>query len=676
MTQMDFKVIKNAVAKQFDRMTKHQMFRTSVSKDDLWTTYLGAFPDGTNPIYKERTEHDCQCCKQFIRAVGDAVAIIDGRIESIWDINIPSEPGYQAVANAMSSLVKSFPIDDMFYHYETTAGTDKSHFDTGVSVGTFLHFFVNIPAKFVLSSDKIATELGKLRSAKDVFTRALEEITQDSIDTVLELIAQNSIYRGAEQKYAVTEFSKYKTAYAKKTASAARVLYVWDLVKTVPGSVTGIRNSAVGTLLVDLSGDRDLVSAVASYEEKMAPANYKRPTALVTKAMIEKARVKIAELGLNSALERRYATLSDITINNVLYADRTSRSVMDGDVFDDLAASVKSSTKEFDKVEEVTIEKFLSDIMPRAESIEIMMGNEHQNNLVSLIAPVDPTANNMFKWDNKFSWSYNGEFADSIKERVKAAGGNVTGELCCRLAWDYEDDLDFHMHEPAGGHIYFSNRRSKSPSGGMLDVDANGIDGIRKDPCENIYYDRISTMREGEYTLSVNNWSRRSAGTGFEVEIDLLGTVYNFAHEGVLGTGKTMDVAKFKYSKKDGLKLVTDLKGSKSVKQIWNVSTNTFQKVSVIMNSPNYWDDLTVGNKHYFFMLEGCLNDGKARGFFNEFLKPELDEHRKVIEMVGAKMKTEESDKQLSGLGFSSTQRNSVLCRVKGNFSRVIKICF
>ena len=75
-------------------------------------------------------------------------------------------------------------------------------------------------------------------------------------------------------------------------------------------------------------------------------------------------------------------------------------------------------------------------------------------------------------------------------------------------------------------------------------------------------------------------------------------------------------------------------------------------------------------------MLDGCLNDGKARGFFNEFLVDELTQHRKVIEMVGSKMKTDHSERQLSGLGFSSTQRNSLLCRVKGSFSRVIKIIF
>ena len=75
-------------------------------------------------------------------------------------------------------------------------------------------------------------------------------------------------------------------------------------------------------------------------------------------------------------------------------------------------------------------------------------------------------------------------------------------------------------------------------------------------------------------------------------------------------------------------------------------------------------------------MLEDCINDGKARGFFNEFLTAELDQHRKVFEIVGSKMKAEDSPNQMSGLGFSSTQRNSVMCRVKGNFTRTIKITF
>lgn len=109
---MNFITFKTAVAAQFERLSKHQIFRVNVSKDDLWSTYLASFPEGTNPLFRERTEHDCTCCKQFIRAVGDCVAVIDGQLESIWDVLLPSEPGYQAVAAALSGLVHSASIQE------------------------------------------------------------------------------------------------------------------------------------------------------------------------------------------------------------------------------------------------------------------------------------------------------------------------------------------------------------------------------------------------------------------------------------------------------------------------------------------------------------------------------------------------------------------------------------
>ena len=324
----------------------------------------------------------------------------------------------------------------------------------------------------------------------------------------------------------------------------------------------------------------------------------------------------------------------------------------------------------------MAIEKFLADVLPRVESVEIMVENRHTSNLVSLIAPDDPTAGEMFKWSNRFSWSYNGEMADSIKERVKAAGGSVVGDLCCRLAWNYTDDLDFHMNEPGGGHIWYVTKRHKSPNGGTLDWDAHGGDGQRKDPAENIYYEKRSTMREGLYQLSVNNYHRRSDGRGFEVEIEFDGQVHHIVHDKVLRIGDTTIVAKIQYSHKSGFQIIESLPSSQTSREVWGLSTQTFHPVNVLMLSPNYWDDRSVGNKHYFFMIDGCRNDGSARGFFNEFLKADLDKHRKVLEMVGSKVKVDNSDHQLSGLGFSSTMRNSVVCRVKGSFTRMLKVTF
>src|ERR1700757_626357 len=701
---MEFIHFKTAVAKQFERLQKHDCFRVDIptipelvapgigvqdaisGKDQLWSVYLGAFPVGTNEVYRERTEHDCSCCKQFIRAIGDMVAIIDGKVETIWDVKVDKEPGYQVVADALSAFVKKHAIVDEFLHYENTAGTHMNFEQTTEGVKTWNHFFVNIAPKFVKPNADIATLLNGSRTRRQVFVRALEEITDEAVNTALDLIRQNSLYRGAEKKAALEGFIKAGQEYYALAADQ-RSLWAWEKIKTIHPAVAHIRNDAIGTLLIDLSADVDLDVAVKKWETVMAPANYQRPTAIVTKAMIEKAKTTLDGLGLTSALERRYATLSDISINDIIFADNNAKKVINGSVFDDMLAqtSAKVNAKALDKVEEMHIDKFLSDVVPRATTLEVLLENQHAGNFVSLIAPVDPTANSLFKWNNKFSWDYAGGVADSVKERVKAAGGNVTGDLCCRLSWFNYDDLDFHMLEPDGHHIQFVNKGRVSACGGMLDVDMNmgggGPGRGTREPVENIFYASRAKMKEGQYSLYVNNYAQmEKVDVGFQVDIDYLGTVTSFRYEQAVKNKENVGVATFKYTHARGIEFLRTLPSSATsqpVRTIWSLPTQTFHKVNVLCLSPNHWEgERKEGNKHYFFVLQGAINDGVARGFFNEFLKPELIEHRKVFEMVGAKMKLNPDNEQLSGLGFSSTQRGRVIVRVGGSFTRTLKVTF
>ena len=207
----DFKIFKQKVQEQFLLMTTlgEKLFLTDVPKDTLWDTYLDSFPEGTNNIYKERREYDCNTCKQFIRPYANVVAIVNNKLVSIWDIQVP-EP-FQSVANAMSALVKASAVRDLFVSKFAKLGTDKNHQDDNGNIITWEHFYFELPKnKVYRGHDSVEAEQGRYRSSKEVFARALKEISKDAIITVLELINQNSLYRGEEYKHAVVQLQQLK----------------------------------------------------------------------------------------------------------------------------------------------------------------------------------------------------------------------------------------------------------------------------------------------------------------------------------------------------------------------------------------------------------------------------------------------------------------------------------
>ena len=125
-----------------------------------------------------------------------------------------------------------------------------------------------------------------------------------------------------------------------------------------------------------------------------------------------------------------------------------------------------------------------------------------------------------------------------------------------------------------------------------------------------------------------------------------------------------------------GVEIIESIGHTAQSKEFWGVKTQAFIPVSMVMNSPNHWDDNATGNKHLFFMLKGAKNPGDTRGFYNEYLRNELNEHKKVFEHLAGKMKAKYTDDQLSGIGFSDTKRDELLVKVTGQFTRTLKVKF
>ncbi len=680
---MSFVTMRDSLIAHFNQITKdaNNVFVVNVDKDEMWNLYLDSFPKGTNEVYRKRREHDCSCCRNFIKAIGNVVVIKNSKITTIWDFNT-EDPVYQPSIDALNAFIESKTVTDVFLSKFNRIGSEHTFekLEDG-SIKTWEHFYLQLPGRFVNNSYKSIPDLqGDFRDTKNVFKRSLDEITEDSVLTVLELISSNSLYRGEEWKPVLEKFLQYKCKYMT-LSEADKDNYAWENSAAAGNVIGRIRNHSIGTLLVNISEDMDLDLAVRKYEQIVAPSSYKRPKAIFTKKMLDDAKNTIEELGYMDSLARRYATLDDITVNNILFSNKDSAKRISGaSVFDEMEKEVAVNPKKFNKVEEVPIEKFISDVLPAARELEVLFENKHSSNLVSLIAPVNKDSKTMFKWNNNFGWSYAGNITDSqIRENVKSAGGKIDGVLRFSIQWNEcgtdNYDLDAHCIEPNNHEICFGTDKKpgRSSMGGQLDVDIIKPHG--KVAVENITWGNLSKMADGVYRFMVNQYSG-AVKKGFRAEIEFDGQIYSFDYNKPMRSGETVRVADV--TLKDGVFTIKEyITSSMSAKSIWGVTTNQFVPVSVICYSPNYWDEQNgIGNKHYFFMLKDCINDEAPNGFFNEYLKQELVQHKRVFEALGSKMRVEPSDDQLSGLGFSSTKRNELIVKVKGNTERVMKIKF
>lgn len=680
---MTFIKMRDKMLEHFKQMTDEvtALYYVEADKEKLWELYLESIPVDKNPIFRKRREYDCSCCRSFIKSVGGIVTIKDNKMISIWDFDVDDDT-FTASIKALREYVHSLPVAGTYVTKELRKGIKANRELTDGVLSTYDHFYIDIPDKFKNKTRKSNEELkGEFEATRNVFKRSLDEITDEAANIVLELISQGSLYRGEEHKRTIEAFLKYKSEY-KDLNSDEKELFAWSKSHEAGMTVGRIRNHSIGTLLVDISNGIGLEEAVRKYEAMVAPSNYKRPKAIFTKRMLDDAKQTLSDMGYIDSLKRRFATLDDISINNILFSNRDAAKRISGeDVFEELSAETTINPKKFAKVEEVPIDSFINDILPTAKEIEMLLENRHTQNMVSLIAPQVSDSKSMFKWGNNFCWAYTGNIADSMKERVKSFGGNVTGDLRFSIQWNENGkdnvDLDAHCTTPVS-HIYYAHKNDMATNG-CLDVDIRvpdkEIEGTNKTAVENITWSDRNRMPDGTYLMFVEQFN----GTlrhGFRAEIEFDSETYSFDYSDILSVGNRVTVAEIivKNGKFNIRSKLPETHGVSS-RTAWGINTNQFVPVSVVMYSPNYWDNQnSIGNKHYFFMLNGCANPETPNGFFNEYLNNELDKHKHVMEALGEKLAVASADDQLSGVGFSSTKHDSIIVKVKGAFERVIKV--
>ncbi|HRC57923.1 MAG TPA: hypothetical protein PKU97_18475, partial [Kofleriaceae bacterium] len=364
----DFPTFTKLVASAFQAMAKTaQVFVTGVDGDALYQSYLASFPAGTDPMFAKSTEHDCSCCKQFLRRAGSVVTVdARGAIRTVWDEAAAKAPyPYNEVAAALRREVLAADIADLYRVRAKETGfgaaVTRSLNKTSGKVITWDHLHTGpIPTSLQAESPEAAQ--GDYRTTVQVFVRGLTELTPSAVETVISLVEAKSLYRGEEHKQALQQFHTAQQTFLAKPEGRERNVFAWT---NAHGPASRFRNTVIGTLVQDLSEGRDLEASVQSFESKVAPQNYKRTSALITPRMVQEAMATIETLGLEAALERRFAVIGDISVNDVKWVDNSTKPLMKGGLGDALmqhaaAASPRSPQEDDKRAEPIGLDEFVA----------------------------------------------------------------------------------------------------------------------------------------------------------------------------------------------------------------------------------------------------------------------------------------------------------------------------
>jgi hypothetical protein len=694
---------------QFDKMCQTgKLFRVALTGQQVWDLYLASFED--DPMFRdpESSTHNCNLCNNFIRRYGNVVAITeDYKIATIFDVEMSDE--FTPVVKALSKALSEAPVAEVFFEtfnelnslpYESCSKSN-SVFQLGMAknvkrytkeeaekfgvvkandVITFEHMHLFIPASFVdMSGKSVESIMADFRQAKDVFQRAMETISLDTLLLVKDLIIQGSLLDGQTHLYKIDQIIPLKKEYDDLSAS---VRDSWCWIKSYNLPFAKFRNELIGVLCSELSEGKEINTACQAWNKRVDPVNYMKTTAPITKKQIDEAKKFVEDNGYVESFDRRFASLQDIKVSEILHSNVGKDAIKSVSIFDGVkSTSSRHKRNEFDGVEEVTIEKFMKDILPSCTNIEVFLRNVHEGNMVSLTTANDPESKPIFKWDNNYSWTFNGNLAgkSQIKEAVKSQGGRVDGVLRFSIMWAEDNldnsDLDAHCVEPDRHEIYYGDRTSYN-TGGNLDIDITQPQEHKKrsgkEVVENITYPNLKKMKNGTYRFFVRQLSGRNS-QGFKAEIEFNGEIFYYDYpRPVQG-----DIYVAVVTLKDGEFTINhELPETAGNKEIYGLETNQFHKVNLVCLSPNHWGENNTGNKHYMFMLDDCKAPHPIRSFHNENLNADLAAHRKVMEVLGTTNMITPSDKQLSGLGFNATVRDEVILKLSGTHKRTIKVKF
>lgn len=399
---------------------------------DLWEVYLQAF---NNP--SERQHYNCHACRNFISHYGDLVTInANGETKSaLWHIHSqlshPRQDDYKLAIKAMCEVVERANVTGVFYSKDSVLGIPQT--------GIWSHLSVKNPNIF---SSRILSPFQAMAEKKEDYaniSRFLPQFSLENLETVVEILQSDALSRSEKVYHHAKWLFDLKSSTSNTKNTKLKKNLIWKAIASAPPGFAHPSTSMLSTLLDDIKASLPFTVIKSRFEEKMHPLKYRRPTASVSSSQIDEAEKLVEKLGVASAFNRRFATLSDIqTIWSQPQEEEKEES-------QGLFSSLKeknTSSPPIVQAGKITWIKFRDKVLPLAKKIEINIPS-FLGEFIIFTTAVDPDAPLIFQWDNPVS-TYNWFGGSSPSQHGLSPGwANIIG-VCYRPPfWNGRNPTNF-----------------------------------------------------------------------------------------------------------------------------------------------------------------------------------------------------------------------------------------
>lgn len=378
--------------------------RVSTLNGPLFTTdcSVALYDEFLAELPKEKQQHyNCRSCRKFVETYGHLVSLNpDGlQIPIMWTGLAVSSLFRDAVAKMIERVSKA-KVDGVFYTTEEKWGNHKSDKGWTHLRGTFN----NTLQSGILSAHQKSAE--KLEDRK-ILLQGMVDYPIDLVKQAVRVLTADALDRSEKTVGVAKWFLDVHTKISEVKNKKSRENMVWLAVALAPAGFCHVRSTMISTLLDDLKEGMSFDVVKEHWSKKMHPLQYQRPTAAPKDGAIEQAEKLVKTLGLESALNRRFARLSDVV--SIWRPKAEAKPAGNGGVFGHLKSGKIDQIKvELPQVT-MTFEKFKRTVLPDAMSIEYDT-NCGSRSYFGMVTAADPESKPILQWDgdprNQVSWYF------------------------------------------------------------------------------------------------------------------------------------------------------------------------------------------------------------------------------------------------------------------------------